>query len=408
MTHESNNSGPESCQVGKVGAQRFAGRALILAIILLAVPMVGAQTATAQTERVIYSFGSYPDGEAPLAGLAQDAKGSFYGTTGYGGANGDGTVFKVTPGGKEKVLFSFTRVPDGATPLAGLTIDANGNFYGTTSLGGENNGCGTVFKITPGGKHKVLYTFACGTDGISPVAGVTLDAQGNLYGTTQQGGANGDGTVFKLTAGGKEKWLYSFTGGMDGRMPMSGLIQDAKGNLYGTTEQGGAGLWGTVFKVTPGGKLTALYSFTNNADGGEPTAGLVRDAKGNLYGTTSTGGNGNCAFGCGTVFEVTPAGAESVIYSFTGGADGALPTHGLVRDANGNLYGTTYGGGASGWGTVFKVTPQGAHKVLYSFPGGADGGDPTCDLIEDTKGNFYGTAQSGGDSTSGVVFKLTR
>lgn len=405
MKYQQHNSRPGNSKGGTVHA--FTARAVILGLIL--VLSVGAvPLAYAQTESVIYSFADYPDGRFPLAGLVQDANGNFYGTTELGGISDNGTVFKVTPGGKEKVLFNFTRVPDGANPVAGLVIDASGNFYGTTSLGGANNGCGTVFKITPKGKHKVLYSFTCGTDGISPNGPVTLDAQGNLYGVTWQGGATGNGTVFKVTPSGKEKLLYSFTGGADGGSPSGPLVQDADGNLYGTTEMGGPSLWGTVFKLTPTGQETVIYSFSLGKDGGEPMAGVLRDAKGNLYGTASSGGGGNCAFGgCGVVFKVSPSGTETVLYAFAGGADGSLPTHGLVRDPTTRaFYGTTYGGGTAGDGTIFKLSPKGVHKVLYSFAGGTDGAGPTCDLIEDAKGRFYGTTQSQGALTYGTVFKF--
>src|SRR5271157_4610665 len=274
------------------------------------------------------------------------------------------------------VLYTFTGSPDGAVSDGGLVRDAQGNLYGTTSQGGDpacTNGCGTVFKVNTTGNETVLYSFTGGADGAYPGAGLLRDAQGNLYGTTGQGGAlacnapNGCGTVFKVDTTGKETVLYSFTGGADGSTPEAGLLPDAQGNLYGTTSQGGdpacTNGCGTVFKVDTTGKETVLYSFTGLPDGASPTAGLVQDAQGNLYGTTSQGGDPACTNGCGTVFKVDTKGKKTVLYSFTGGADGAIPYAGLARDAPGNLYGTAQRGGnlactgpTNGCGTVFKLT----------------------------------------------------
>ena len=302
---------------------------------------------------------------------------------------------------KETGLYSFTGANgDGAYPEAGLVFDRQGNLYGTTSVGGDKGcgallGCGTVFKLTPEGHEKVLYTFCPGgypcTDGYNPVAGLVLDWRGNLYGTTFAGGVTGCGpgcgTIFKVTPEGHETVLYSFCPGgypcTDGYNPAAGLVLDWRGNLYGTTLSGGASGWGTVFKVTPEGHETVLYSFTGGADGGVPYADLVLDRQGNLYGTTSVGGDKGCGsfFGCGTVFKVTPEGHETVLHSFTAAnGDGAEPYAGLVFDWRGNLYGTTLSGGGtgcgSGCGTVFKVTPEGHETVLYTFTGGTDGGMP--------------------------------
>jgi uncharacterized repeat protein (TIGR03803 family) len=295
-----------------------------------------------------------------------DAKGNLYGTTMQGGVGEVyGTVFKLA-GKKETVLHSFTGSPDGAGPIAGLVMDAKGNLYGTTYYGGGPDPTGTVFKVSKSGKETVLYSFCAVSgcaDGESPYVGLVMDAKGNLYGTTTGGGASGAGTVFKVTSKGKETVLYSFTGGADGAYPYAGLVMDAKGNLYGTTYYGGAGGCdlgcGTVFKVTKAGKETVLYSFAGGTDGATPYAGLVMDAKGNLYGTTYYGGTStNCYLDCGTVFKVSSKGKETVLYSFTGGTDGAYPYFGfLVMDAKGNLYGTAYAGGSSEEGTVWKLTP---------------------------------------------------
>ena len=282
----------------------------------------------------------------------------------------------------ETVLHSFTVTGgDGAYSLAGLVLDAQGNLYGTTDGGGA--GYGTVFKVDTAGKETVLYSFTgTGGDGAVPEAGLVQDAQGNLYGTTVDGGAFGQGTVFKLDTTGKETVLYSFTG-YDGSGPEAGLVLDAQGNLYGTTKYGGNLACyapygcGTVFKLDTTGKETVLYSFTGTGtgDGEAPEAGLVLDTKGNLYGTTPYGGTNGGASNGGTVFKVDTTGKETVLYSFagTGAGDGQNPEAGLVLDAQGNLYGTTYFGGANAGGTVFKVDTTGKETVLHSFTGTGGG-----------------------------------
>jgi uncharacterized repeat protein (TIGR03803 family) len=311
--------------------------------------------------------------------------GNLYGTTFAGGSyvcsGGCGTVFKLTPSGTETVLYRFTG-GDGANPTAGLIADASGNLYGTTELGGGANGCsggcGTVFKLTPSGTETVLYRFTGGSDGASPFAALIADGAGNLYGTTFFGGASGHGTVFKLTPSGTETVLYSFTGGSDGANPLAGLIADAAGNIYGMTNNGGAGSFGTVFKLIPSGNLAVLHSFSGGSDGAFPGLGsLIADAAGNLYGMTVEGGGSGCgAIGCGTVFKLTPSGTETVLYRFTGGSDGAFPhaglIAGLIADAAGHLYGTTNGSG-SGNGTVFEIAGSG-----FIFFAGTPG-KPNCD-----------------------------
>jgi uncharacterized repeat protein (TIGR03803 family) len=307
-------------------------------------------------ESILYSFdtafGTATYGRNPFAGLIQDASGNLYGTTEAGGSSGNnGTVFKVTPAGIETVIYSFSGA-DGQTPNAALIQDASGNLYGTTYFGGTS-GTGTVFKVTPAGVETVLHSFANGgSGGQNPQAGLLLDVSGNLYGTTRYGGTTNNGTVFKVNPAGVTTVLYSFTGA-DGQYPQAGLIQDANGNLYGTTNSGGTSSKGTVFKVTPAGVETVLHSFSG-ADGQNPMAGLIQDANGNLYGTTSSGGTNST----GTVFKVTPTGGMTTLYSFgTGTSDGWNPRAGLIQDASGNLYGTTYRGGTNDTGTVFKITP---------------------------------------------------
>jgi uncharacterized repeat protein (TIGR03803 family) len=339
-------------------------------------------------ETVLYTFCAQTnctDGENPYAGLVFDRKGNLYGTTVNGGAHGVGVVFKLTQEGKETVLHNFCardNCPDGYDSFAGLVLDQEGNLYGTAQHGGPYGG-GVVFKLTPEGKETVLHSFCqqgypC-PDGAAPQAGLVFDQKGNLYGTTLYGGVYGGGTVFKLTPQGKQTVLYSFCAQNncpDGESPSAALIFDQKGNLYGTTDGGGAHRGGTVFKLTPKGKETVLYSFCayggkNCTDGVVPRAGLVFDQKGNLYGTTFEGGNtnGTCSFGCGVVFKLTPKGKETVLHNFCtqGGyscTDGAYPLARVVFDRKGSLYGTTMGGGGAknycygfGCGVVFKLTP---------------------------------------------------
>lgn len=411
-------------------------------------PLNNAQART--KEKVLYSFCSQAncaDGDSTEAGLIMDGAGNLYGTTEYGGGtgcqHGCGAVFKVTPKGKETVLYSFcsqANCTDGAEPVASLISDSGRDLYGTTIVGGAD-GAGTVFKLTPSGQETVVYSFCSKTnctDGSQPQAAVITDGAGNFYGTTMEGGkgtacgggGHPCGTVFKLTPGGSETVLYSFKGGRDGEYPEAGLIMDGAGNLYGTTSSGGATNDGTVFEVTAQGKETVLYSFcslTGCADGGAPLAGLIADSSGNLYGTTWLGGtvNGNCSGGCGVVFELAPAAQgtpkakETVLYSFAGGSDGSNPLAGLISDGSGNLYGTTEGteGGTNGYGTVFEVTSNGQETVLYSFCSKAnciDGAEPDAGLISNSAGNLYGTTRTGGNASCngalgcGVVFKVTR
>jgi uncharacterized repeat protein (TIGR03803 family) len=322
------------------------------------------------TETVLYSFTGGTDGANPIAGLVRDTAGNLYGTTEYGGdltcgdGYGCGTVFVVDKSGNETVLYSFTGTGgDGADPAAGLVRDSQGNLYGTTQAGGAS-GYGTVFMLDKTGTETVLYSFTgTGGDGAYPYAGLVRDSRGNLYGTTYAGGTSDSGTVFVLGKTGKETVLYSFSGAPDGAYPLYGsLLRDWKGNLYGTTEEGGVYGYGSVFKLARTGKETVLYSFTGSGeDGAYPYAGLVRDAKGNLHGTTYELGGWPRY---GTVFKLGTTGTEKVLHHFTGGNDGAHPCAGLILDAKGNLYGTAWGGGIhfscgydEGCGTVFELTP---------------------------------------------------
>jgi uncharacterized repeat protein (TIGR03803 family) len=319
------------------------------------------------------------------------------------------------------VLYKFHGKPDGANPSAGVIRDATGNHYGTTNVGGAYN-AGTVFKVSTTGET-VLYSFCpagppC-TDGAFPSAGLIRDAEGNLYGTTGSGGSgcasNGCGVVFALDTTGKETVLYAFAGGTDGSNPSGGLIQDAKGNFYGTTSFGGgsgcrngAGC-GTVFKLDTTGTETVLHSFGGNPDGQSPGAGVIQDAAGNLYGTTFLGG----VYNKGTVFKLSNTGVETVLRSFKAITDGSGPDR-LIHDAKWNLYGTASSGGSgkcggAGCGVVFKLDLTGKETVLNRFLDAKDGIDPEGGVIRDRRGNIYGTTYAGGTGCSegcGVVFKL--
>ncbi|HXJ94907.1 MAG TPA: choice-of-anchor tandem repeat GloVer-containing protein [Terriglobia bacterium] len=319
---------------------------------------------------------------------------------------------------------------NGAAPEAALIQGTDGNLYGTTYDGGANNG-GTVFKMSPGGALTALYSFCAQTncaDGGEPYGALVQSTDGNLYGTTVGGGANdkcylGCGTVFTITPSGTLTTLYSFcsqTDCADGEGPFAGLVQASDGNFYGTTTGGGASKNGTVFKITPGGALFTLYSFcsqSNCADGLGPVAGLTQAADGDFYGTTSGGGTSSaCAafsLGCGTIFKITPRGTLTTLHSFDL-TDGFYPSGRLVQAPDGNLYGTASGGGASGGGTVFRITAGGGgtgstFTMLYSFcaqTNCTDGVDPIAGLVQATDGNFYGTTSHGGAYDSGTVFEV--
>jgi uncharacterized repeat protein (TIGR03803 family) len=356
----------------------------------------------AGVETVLYSFTGGSDGSEPQAALIQATDGNFYGTTSGGGASGHGTVFKITSAGVETVLHSFAGGTDGSNPAAALTQGSDGNFYGTTYSGGSSN-LGTVFKITPAGVETILHTFTSGTtDGNYPAASLIQGSDGNLYGTNGSGGASNSGNLVKFTPAGTETVIYSFNSGPEGQSPV-GLIEGSDGNFYGTTSSGGTSGNGTVFKLSSGGLETPLYSFAGGTTDGRFPSSLIQGSDGDFYATTTLGGASNE----GTVFKVTPAGKETVLYSFMGGIDGSQPQAGLIQATDGNFYGTTIGGGTSGQGTVFKITPNGFEAVLYSFTGAADGGVPQAALIQGVDGNFYGTTAGGGAGGQGTVFKIT-
>ena len=366
---------------------------------------------TSIVETVIYSFrggsGSMGDGAVPQAALI-DVGGTLYGTTSLGGfynhrfdRYGRGTVFSVTPSGKEIVLYRFTGRNGDQFPDAGL-LKVNDVMYGTTQ--GNDRKLGTVFSISPNGAESVLHRFN-GSNGAAPQAGL-IQVNGLLYGTTEAGGKSGCGgygcgTVFTITPTGKEHVLHSFGSNGDGSGPPAAVV-DVKGTLYGTTTEGGAEGDGIVFAITRSGKETILHSFDGGtSDGSEPSAGLI-NVNGTLYGTTAEGG----AYGGGTVFSITPTGSEGLLHSFGTEGDGAQPQAGLVN-VNGILYGTTYAGGAKGNGTVFSVTRSGTETVFYSFSTNyQDGTRPRAGLIN-VNGTLYGTTAAGGATDNGTVYSLT-
>jgi uncharacterized repeat protein (TIGR03803 family) len=387
--------------------------------------LLGAATSVpspAQTFTTLHSFDG-ADGKVSQGSLIQGLDGNLYGTTSEGGANDNtGTIYKITPQGTLTVLHSFcskTGCPGGAAPYAGLLQGNDGNLYGTASADGAHGG-GTVYKITSQGTFTTLYDFcplALCPDGQSPSGVLVQGTDGNFYGTTFYGGANGRGTVFKITPQGSLTTLYSFcpqTNCADGQSPQAGLVQGTDGNLYGTTSYGGSNFGGTVFKITPQGTLTTLYSFcaqSNCTDGQTPYAGMIQGADGNFYGTTLYGGKVGSVYG--TVFKVTPQGALTTLYSFcsqTDCADGYSPYAGLSQGTDGNFYGTTKTGGAHFQGTVFKLTPQGTLTALFSFCAQSqcsDGGGTVTGVVEATSGKLYGTTIGGGTNQFGTVFSLT-
>jgi uncharacterized repeat protein (TIGR03803 family) len=398
---------------------------LLLALAMATMNLLCSTTAAALTDLTLYSFTGGSDGGDPLSNLVMDAAGNLYGTTFVGGAYGAGEVFELShnPGANwtETVLYSFTGGLDGANPYySGVIFDASGNLYGTTVGGGTSN-LGTVFELTPtesGWSEKVLYSFAAGLDGASPYAGLVFNGAGSLYGTSYAGGAYDDGTVFELTPTGKGQWIetviHTFNE-TNGSAPAGELVFDRQGNLYGVTQGGGNSKAGVAFELVRSstGRWTGeiLHSFTGGSDGSSPyTERLVLDALGNLYGTTIGGG----ASQLGTVFRLSrnAAGAwrEVVLYSFNG-ALAANPYSGLILDGNGNLYGTcANGNGESTVGAVFELSLKAdgnwSENNLLLFTR-QNGEFPEGSLVADESGNLYGTTWLGGAYSMGVVFEIT-
>jgi uncharacterized repeat protein (TIGR03803 family) len=396
------------------GCRQTATSLLAAGVLLL----VASTSVSAQILTSLLSFNG-TNGTAPVGrDVVQATNGNLYGTTNGGGANNLGTVFKLTSGGMLNTLYNFDGM-HGSSPQTGLVQGTDGNLYGTTQFGGTNSscdvrGCGTVFKISPSGTLTVLYSFCeqsdC-VDGDEPYAGLIQATDGNFYGATDQGGAYGYGTLFKIAPSGAFTTLHSFDFG-DGAYPSATLTQATDGNLYGTTGGGGSGSCnsgcGTIFKSTLSGILTTLYSFCSQsacADGSDAFASLEQATDGNFYGTTFAGG----ANGDGTVFRITPGGVLTTLHSFDG-TDGSESESTLVQGTDGNLYGTTeFDGANSSGGTVFEITLGGVLTTVYSFCSQSnctDGSVPTT-IVQDTNGKFYGTTVYGGANGDGTVFRLS-
>jgi uncharacterized repeat protein (TIGR03803 family) len=386
----------------------FAGSALAL------VGFVPFGAAHAATESVLYSFCSQAnctDGQYPIATLIADTSGNLYGTTSEGGANGDGEVFELAPDGTLTVLHSFNGT-DGSGPQAGVIVDSSGNLYGTTTAGATG---GDVFELTPDGTLTILYAF--GAHGADPTASALIDNNGILYATTKYGGASGEGSVFSLDlTNDTATVLYSFCSQQrceDGAGPMAPVIMDSSGNLYGTTAYGGtiakdcsAGC-GTVFEITAAGNEQVLYTYKNSKDGRYPFGGLTFGSGNQLFGVTWQGGTHHE----GTVFTITVAQQYNVLYDFKTKKDAQLPWGAMIPDGNGGFYGTACQGGTKDDGAVFDISASGIETVIYSFQGGSDGLCPKASLLN-INGTLYGTTEGGGGTACedeigcGTVFAI--
>jgi uncharacterized repeat protein (TIGR03803 family) len=353
------------------------------------------------TYTVLHNFAGPPgDGQDSGAEVTLDSSGNIDGTTDFGGANGAGVIFQLAPGGTEMLLHSFGGAGDGSTPDGAVSIESNGDMIGTTESGGSSSN-GVIFKLAADGTYTVLHSFAS-NEGNFLRGRLIQDKKGNFYGTALFGGTPGDGTVFKYSAKGKLTVLHAFTGA-DGEFPEHGVVSDKSGNLYGVTAFGGASDNGTVYEIAKDGTFTSLYSFTGGADGGFLYGGLAIDKDGNLYGSTVSGG----ANGQGTVFKLTPGGTPTTLYSFTGGTDGGSPEGDMLLAGN-DLYSMATSGGdqSCGCGAIYEITAKGKEKVLHAFTG-TDGGGYSAGLTASGH-TFYGTTASDGANGYGVVFSVTR
>jgi uncharacterized repeat protein (TIGR03803 family) len=401
---------------------RFAANPRILsATIFFVCATLFCGTAFAQSAQNAFTTLLNFDGSNGIGpdfvGLVQGTDGELYGTTFAGGNNDNGTVFKITTAGALTTLLLFDGA-DGELPVSGLLLTTNGLLYGTASGGGESIYYGTIYTITEAGNFTTIYNFCLTApcpDGSDPYGALVLGVNGLFYGTTSEGGTEDQGTVFSMTPSGTLTTLHNFTL-YDGANPYAALVQGGDGNFYGTTRNGGNGS-GTVFKITPGGTLTTLHEFTNGSDGGEPTGTLIEVGQGNFYGTASGGGINDY----GTIFKITSSGTLTTVYKFCSKAnctDGGSPDAGLILATDGNFYGTAGIGGDQtcnppyGCGTVFKITPAGVLTTLHTFEG-TDGWAPFGGLLQATNGTFYGTTGAGGDNTCdapqgcGTVFSLS-
>jgi uncharacterized repeat protein (TIGR03803 family) len=390
---------------------------LAAAFATLTLALAAPGGAEAGRFKLLYTFHGGSNGAGPSAAPVLDSDGNIYGTTFAGGAKDNGTVFKLAPDGSETLLSQFDGHAAGAGPIASLWRDANGDLFGTTPYThgtGKVRAGGTVFEITASGTQKVLHRFTLDDPaGYEPQGGVIADSAGNLYGTTELGGAYRYGTAWKLAPGGAMTVLHGFAAyADDGAQPIGTLTMDASGNLYGATESGGAAqAGGTVFKIAPDGTESVLYSFgVTGSDGFRPGGGVLLDAASNFYGTTTLGGrNMN-----GAVYKLAPDGTETILHSFEQYLDGAQPMGSLVADAKGNLYGTTSEGGLTNFGTVFEVAHDGTFRTVHTFNTIGrqmrNGGRPQAGLTIDTVGSLYGTTVMGGGKGEpiayGTVFKI--
>ncbi len=403
-------------------SQQFCHKAMAWATMLAIGAALGTQLLSAQTFSTIYNFNGGSDGSWPCGGVITGGQGNLYSSTQFGGGNDNaGTVIELSASGQERVLHRF-HISEGQNPCSALFRAADGDIYGTAVYGGSYSG-GVLFRLGAGG-FEVLHDFGANSDGAFPSAGVIADPAGNLFGTTGQGGGGscpgGCGTIYKVTSSGNEMVLYSFNG-PDGAYPSSSLLRDTQGNLYGTTLAGGANNscqsgCGTVFKLDQKGQLTVLHSFTGGQDGWHVATGLVRDTRGNLYGTTAGGGK----FNLGTIYEISNSGNEFVLHSFRGASDGQSPQDLFLAPDDDTLYGTAYLGGGScpaegqyGCGTVFKFDKGSGITILHRFQGLNDGIYPLGPVILDSNGFLYGATQYGpkGDCYTkgygcGTIWKL--
>lgn len=354
------------------------------------------------TYTVLHDFAGGPgDGAGPSANVTLDDAGNIYSTTDFGGANGDGAVFKLATDGTVTLLHSFTGA-DGAAPDGGVLVMPNGTIFGTTGSGGSQNN-GVLFKISAKGKYKVLHDFV-GNDGSFLRGDLVRDKLGNLYGTALFGGSTFDGTVYEYAPDGTFTVLHTFNGS-DGEFPEHGVVRDRDGNLYGVTAFGGASDEGTVYKIAADGTFSTVYNFTGGADGGFLYGGLDLDNAGNIYGTTASGGSN----GAGTVFKLTPDGTLTTIYNFTGAADGGSP-EGDTLQVGDHIYGAGTNGGdpTCQCGVVYDVDMStGQESVLHAFAGGADGGGYSAGVVNHAH-VLYGTTSSYGANNNGVLFSLTK
>jgi uncharacterized repeat protein (TIGR03803 family) len=411
--------------------RKWATTVALAVAIPFALTIVASPSAQAQTFSVIYSFTGHSTSAHPIGGVTIDQHGNLYGTSAWGGIYAPGTLFELkraASGFTYSDIHNFGEGTDGNFPWDAPTFGPNGTLYGTTN-GGGSAGEGTVFNAQPPARicgsiscpweETALYNFTRGTDGGNPQSGIIFDASGNIYGTNVNGG-QGYGVVYEMTpsnGGWRYQVLYTFTNGQDGANPVSLLLFDSAGNLYGTTQSGGlAGCGGfgcgTVYRLSPsqsGWTEHTLYSFHDGTDGAQPMGGLIADSAGNLYGATG----GSDASPGGTVYEISPAGGGwtfNLIYDLPG--EGLGPVANLVRDGAGNLYGASWGNGAFGQGVVFKLTPTSngwIYTSLHDFTGGTDGANAEGGLIMDSNGTLYGTTYDGGSSSCacGVVFEIT-